>query len=114
MDELERIENNCLKFSHISHSLCSRMSALFNFYESSIKGSLGENREVAIIYSYELPITVDLEKHVELCRHPAEYHPAAFRGIILSSIQIYLIDLFVKNLVTKNSAYKFEWLGNTK
>ena len=35
--------------SRLSHCLCRRMSALFCFYESLIKESLSENREIAIV-----------------------------------------------------------------
>ena len=35
--------------SRLSHCLCRRMSALFCFYESLIKESLSENREITIV-----------------------------------------------------------------
>ena len=35
--------------SRLSHWLCRKMSALFCFYESLIKESLSENREIAIV-----------------------------------------------------------------
>ena len=38
-----------ISFSRSSHWLYRRMSALFCFYESLIKESLSENREIAIV-----------------------------------------------------------------
>ena len=76
LDEPERIQNNCLIFffaatgrnakrviyprstsdleadissSRLSHCLFRRMSALFCFYESLIKESLSENREIGLV-----------------------------------------------------------------
>ena len=50
-----------------------RMSALFCFYESLIKGSSSENKEIAIVLPLQTTHSGWPERHVELCRHPAEY-----------------------------------------
>ena len=76
--------------SRLSHCLFRRMSALFCFYESLIKESLSENREIGLVILLQTINNGWPERHVELCRHPAEYNLAAFRETISSSIQIYL------------------------
>ena len=72
--------------SRLSHCLFRRMSALFCL----IKESLSENREIRLVILLQTTNNGWPERHVELCRHPAEYNLAAFRETISSSIQIYL------------------------